>query len=396
MIIPTIMRLHNKLTFFFKKLEYLKQNSNQSLVLIYNYHRIGKIDKKNPFHTLETTRLINFHIHMKLMSLVGKFVSLEQVTSNTNLSRLNIVITFDDVSKSVEKIIPFLIKKKIPFVLCPSSHLTNDGFGYRDKVYFINKYLEEADIYNYAIDVFGEETIGKYSDLSFYKFTKQSIVHPKLIIELLIDPLFKKIPFSSDIKNESRAYLNWNEIKDKYLNNSLVTIANHSFNHFEMTGLSKQEIEEDIRSSTQVFYDNLDTTPEYFVVPFGGLTQSLLVNLTEILRKHGYKGCLWLTNSGNIVNHQYDKQIIHLSRIHVSSVIIRLIYTTLVAIANSKAKIVDNLSKLSKKESKPISKSKCFLISSLQFDRTVNLLNSFVFVFAIILFATSFWNINIK
>jgi len=286
------------------------------------------------------------------MSLFGKFVSLEQVTSSTNLSRLNFVITFDDVSKTVEKITPFLIKKKIPFVICPSSIHTNDGYGYRDKVYFIIKYLQEADIYNYSVDVFGEEKVGKYSDFSFYNFTKQTTIHPAKIIELLVDPLFKKIPSVFDIINKQRAYLNWDEIRSKYLGNPLVTIANHSYSHFEMTGLSRQEIEDDLILSSQVFYDNLDTAPEYFAVPFGGLTQSLLVDLTDILRKQGYKGCLWVTNSGNIVNHQYDKQIIHLSRIHVPSVIIRFIYATIIAIVNSKAKIVDNLSKLSKKESK--------------------------------------------
>ena len=58
---------------------------------------------------------------------------------NNNLDGNNFIIAFDDVSSSIKEITPFLFDNKIPFVISPCTGITSNGYGIRDKVYFIIK-----------------------------------------------------------------------------------------------------------------------------------------------------------------------------------------------------------------------------------------------------------------
>ena len=70
--------------------------------------------------------------------------------NNSNLkSKLNFCVTFDDVSNSIENAISgWLSKNNIPFYNCSLSDNYRKNFGWRDKVYFIEKFLEKSDINN--------------------------------------------------------------------------------------------------------------------------------------------------------------------------------------------------------------------------------------------------------
>ena len=65
--------LHNLNLIFFRK---------HKISIILNYHRIGLIDNKNPFHRLHTVSLKVFKRQIKICSFLGKFVSLEDFYAN--------------------------------------------------------------------------------------------------------------------------------------------------------------------------------------------------------------------------------------------------------------------------------------------------------------------------
>ena len=113
--------------------------------IILNYHRIGNFDPKNPFHRLHTISLSTFKLQIKFCSLIGKFVSLDDIYNSKLSSKLSFCITFDDVSNSIYSAIKWLDKKKIPFAICPCQQITEESLGWRDKVYFIEKFLDKGD-----------------------------------------------------------------------------------------------------------------------------------------------------------------------------------------------------------------------------------------------------------
>ena len=73
------------------------------------------------------------------------FVSLDEIVDSNLKTRLSFSITFDDVSLSSYEALKWLNSQNIPFAICPCQSITENGVGWRDKVYFIEKYLGNED-----------------------------------------------------------------------------------------------------------------------------------------------------------------------------------------------------------------------------------------------------------
>ena len=129
----------------FKKF-YLIFFKKNKFSIILNYHRIGNIDNNNPFHLLHTVSLSTFKLQIRICSLIGNFVSLNDINNSNLKSKINFCITFDDVSSSVYDALKWLNKNRIPFAICPCQQITENSLGWRDKVYFIEKFVDKREI----------------------------------------------------------------------------------------------------------------------------------------------------------------------------------------------------------------------------------------------------------
>ena len=122
--------------------------------IILNYHRIGESNFDNPFHRLHTVSFFVFKIHIWFCRFMGSMVSLEEIEKSQLKSKLNFSITFDDVSNSANKAFVWLQKNNIPFTICPCKDITLNGIGWRDKVYFIDKYISSDKIHTQLCSIF--------------------------------------------------------------------------------------------------------------------------------------------------------------------------------------------------------------------------------------------------
>mgnify|MGYP005646236177 CR=1 FL=1 len=84
---------------------------------------------------------------------------------------------------------------------------------------------------------------------------------------------------------------------------------NHSYNHFNMSTLSRNKIFDDISISTEIIDKELNIRPKYFAVPFGEVTANLLIDVNDCLRELNYKSALWVTNGGNICIDKMDSKM---------------------------------------------------------------------------------------
>ena len=170
---------------------YLILFKKKKFSIILNYHRIGDVDPKNPFHRLHTVSLSTFKLQIKICSLIGNFVSLNDIENSNLKSKLNFCITFDDVSSSAYDALNWLNKNKTPFAICPCQQITENSLGWRDKVYFIEKFLEKKDILNSIKEKFPLANFD--ADESFYSLSKNLQFDQLKMIKDIVDPLYQKI-----------------------------------------------------------------------------------------------------------------------------------------------------------------------------------------------------------
>jgi peptidoglycan/xylan/chitin deacetylase (PgdA/CDA1 family) len=312
---------------FFKNLKQIVKRGNK-IVIFLNYHRIGSVDSDNPFHRLHTVSTTEFESQVKLASMLGNIVSLDEIQDYSGLGKVNFAVTFDDVSHSVLSVREYMTKQNFPYAIAPCTGITDRGYGTRDKVYCILKFLDEKMVADHVRGVIEEDVEIDWNSFSFYRFTKGDQLDPHLMKLQVIDPLYDTIPAIS-LDLATRNYLSWDEIRDNFLCDPLVTIANHSQEHMNMTCLSRAAIAEDIQRSYEVFERELGFLPKHFVVPFGGVSQNLIYDLNEYLRPYGCKSVLWVSSGLNLIQQPNNHQIMHFSRIHTPPTMLKFIYQLL-------------------------------------------------------------------
>lgn len=290
--------------------------------IILNYHRIGNIDLKNPFHRLHTVSLSTFKLQIKICSLIGKFVSIEDVQNSKLNSKLNFCITFDDVSSSIYDAIKWLDKKNIPFAICPCQQITEENLGWRDKVYFIEKYLDKKNIIKNIKENFPEIRFDENE--SFYNLSKNLKFDQYKMINKVVNPFYKKIYSKIINKKIEKNYFNSEDLIN--LKNELKNIkfVNHSFSHANLTQLTIQQLFEEIENCDKFLKKLLDEKPKYFAVPFGGFDFHFCIRLNEVARMCNKQAIFWVANRLNLDIGYQPNKVKQFCRFHTSTTILGL------------------------------------------------------------------------
>ncbi len=311
--------------FFFNSLRniYILLFTRKKFLFIFNYHQIDNESPNEIIKELHSIKFNIFKIQIKIMRLLGTIVSLDDLVKFKLKSKVNFIITFDDVSRTFNDVINFLEINSIPVTVCPSYSMTDKGYGWRNKVYKIIDYLDEEEIKDSVNSLNTKYKINGKD--SFYKFTKEGDKNSIFMEEKIINPLFKKIKKKYAISFNERIYLDWGYFNKKIIKNKNFEIANHSFNHYNMSSLTRDEIFNDFEISDSKIREKLNVRLNYFAVPFGSVTNNLLVNLNDIATRKKYKVVLWVTNAANIIDKKKTHQIYHLSRIHTPTSLTRFI-----------------------------------------------------------------------
>jgi peptidoglycan/xylan/chitin deacetylase (PgdA/CDA1 family) len=197
--------------------------------------------------------------------------------------------------------------------------ITDKGIGIRDRVYFIIQHYSPEELFDFTKKELKNITKVNKKGFSFYSFTKSNLIDPFLVESKIINPLFENIPNVSELISKEKAYLDFDDIKQNFISDEQVTIANHSNRHMNMSMFSRKDVFIDVEQSTTIFEKNFGIRPLYYAIPFGNITQSLAIDLNDFLREKEYKGVLWVNGGANIIHSRYNYQMLHLSRIHTST-----------------------------------------------------------------------------
>ena len=328
--------------FFFKLIKniYIFLFSDKKFVFIFNYHQIYLNNKKEGIECLHSVKLSNFKTQIKIMSILGSFISLDDLISYNIKSKINFIITFDDVPSSFKIVKDLLHDHSIPVLLCPSYKITNNGYGWRNKVYKIIEIMNSKQIFNEVKKLDIKYELSKSEN--FYSFTKSNDKNSIYVENNVIDPLYEKLVREKNVKLKINDYLDWDYYKKNILKSEYIEIVNHSFNHYNMSTLSREQIFDDFRESDVAISEKLGLDLKYFAVPFGTVTNNLLVDLNDIANQLKYKAVMWITNSANIVVNKKNNQIHHLGRIHTPDSIPGFIKTIISSFARSEDNIITN------------------------------------------------------
>jgi hypothetical protein len=151
--------------------------------------------------------------------------------------------------------------------------------------------------------------------MPFYYLTKHPDLHPAMVREQLIEPLFASIeklarPHLRD------GYLSWAQLRARFVGNPLATLADHTWQHDNLAALGSQEIGNEVRRSHAEFTRHAGSAPRWFTVPFGRFTQRLAADLITPVQELGYHGVLWVGEAGNIIRSASRAQLSQLVRLH--------------------------------------------------------------------------------
>lgn len=199
-------------------------------------------------------------------------------------------VTFDDGYKSVLiSAAPILKELNIPATLFLNGRLLKGEIFWRDKVRKIlaRNCVEE---FQYDLNQQNQELARSIDFDEFYRSTKSNKVNSKLL-EVYLDKFFEK---KDCHLIDSSLYLNLNELKD--LLKFEFIIGNHTFNHYRLSTLNKEEKRNEIVSNQEML-DKLNVLESsIFAFPFGENGSFNQEDIT-ILKDQSYKG-FFMTNQG--------------------------------------------------------------------------------------------------
>jgi len=213
-----------------------------------------------------------------------KFLSLENCEGKA-------AITFDDGYKSVfEEALPILKSLNLPCTIFLNGCTLENKVFWRDKVrYLINKSLVSDFIDN-------NKPFCKMNRLqlnNFYHRTKHKSLN-SMKVEYLLDKFFKE----KNIDLEPLSYC----IDDPFFlkKDDLVSYGNHSYSHYVMSSLTKEEQEKEILKNINLFKKYKIKQSSIFSIPFGD-ENSFDNNTIALLKQFNYKGFLYSRNRLNSI-----------------------------------------------------------------------------------------------
>lgn len=276
-----------------------------------NYHRIGGRDPANPFHRLHTVDRAVFEAQVGHALRLGPFVTLDDVAAGRLADGVSFLLTFDDVSDTINAVRPWLLDQAIPFHVCPTTGIATEGFGIRDKVNWIIDRLDPTMVSAAVEAAYGAGAAGE----PFYRLTKSPDRMPDEIETRLIEPLFARV--ASESFREERAYLSWAELRRDYAGAPGIGVVDHGATHRRMELMDEAAITTEIETAEAAFSAELSTVPVDFAVPFGEPDRALADRLDLVLGPRGYRTVLWVDHRANLIpDRPPTGRPLHLGRLH--------------------------------------------------------------------------------
>lgn len=203
-----------------------------------------------------------------------------------NLDKGYASITFDDGYLSYNEFIHEIVEElEIPVTIFLNGGMVEGNFFWRDKIRFLiashlcDQFIEFTKCSNYSY------LFHNMNQQNFYSFTKSYKLSSKIVSNLIDSFLLES---SIDLPNFSEIYLSK---QDLIYDSNFVKYGNHSYNHYVLSSLSKDEQLEEI-SKNHTFLNELNVAKsDVFSIPFGG-KNDFNVSTLEILESLGYRYAL--------------------------------------------------------------------------------------------------------
>lgn len=265
-------------------------------MIIICYHGVSN-EKKHP--------IINFngkHINLKTFNKQIKYISskcnpisMEQVYLNLKnklpFKKKSVCVTFDDGFKNNFKFATKVLKKyNVPaiFYLCPGLIDKKEMF-WVDKIEASIAFSKEKKINFFFLKK-------NYSlNISNIKKKKEAIKNLKKICKRLPDKdkdiVIKKIVYSTKVKPSQKLHndykiLSWKEIR-QIIKDKLFYIGGHSMKHSIFTNMNAKEIDQDIKKTKKIIFNNTSIRIKHFSYPEGKSNKSV----AKLMKKNGILTC---------------------------------------------------------------------------------------------------------
>lgn len=234
-------------------------------------HRVHPFepDKLMPNESMKTTPEYLDKLIIEFQSRGYEIISIERlydILTNEEKTDKQIVFTFDDGYKdNYTYAYPVFKKHNIPFTVYITTSFLN-----RDTILWWHA-LEDLILKNNELVLsenirFRCKTIEEKID-TFFKIRKIILSLKPVISKERLNELFALYNVDWSAKCNELA-MTWDELFN-LSQDSLVTIGNHTINHFPLNRLSKEEIIKEIQDSNSIIESQINKKVEHFAYPFG-------------------------------------------------------------------------------------------------------------------------------
>jgi len=253
---------------------------DKAVVLMYHNIRSSWEDRFE-----KQMRFISDHMHpISLNELVGCLSGKKQFPPKS------VAVTFDDGYESVYSIaFPILRKYSIPAT-----------------VFLVTGYIETDKVF------WWDEIRGMWESSSHQEFRKKlgSVLKrqmPKMVfsnsksfevevekslarlkdaeIRHILDQLREGLRYSKPKRKRNDRLLSWQQIKEMHRNG--IDFGSHTVNHYNLTTISEEEVEEEIKASKEKIEEELNEPITGFCYPIG-LNEHVNEEVKELIVKEGY------------------------------------------------------------------------------------------------------------
>lgn len=309
--------MFKKIKLFFSAILF-GQSLKGPIVIVLSFHRISVDSTFSCFSKLATIKIIKFKLLILFCKLIGTFIAVEDLyRQKYNKKRLLFLITFDDVSSTVTGIIKFIERFNLPITIFPCAYIINNGFGWRDKIYYLasNEELSESFV-NKAKEIFPIEARSLTKD-QIYSWSKSTNFSHKKLVERVIDAVLigEYLIKFKELVQKNKPYLSWDQLRD-FSHHRLITIGNHSFSHFNFATLATEEIVQDLSLCHEAMIRELGMEIKFAAIPFGKFSAKVYDAVNNFARQKKYKVIFWVQAAHNNFNPTLSVE--HLVRIHMS------------------------------------------------------------------------------
>ena len=255
------------------------------------YHSLGKTSK---FNKIDHVNLETLNSQLSFIKKYWKFVSIDEY-ANAKSKKGIASVTIDDGYKNViVESLKVFKNLNIPVTIFINSSTFDGKIFWRDKVRYliennlVSKYIKKSEIFNFV------------HTSNFYSISKNPEFNSKTVENEIDNFLLEEKINLTNIYNlcfDDSKYL---------INDSLISYGNHTYNHYLLSSLSKQEqYDEIIKCKNFIKKQNINKS-EVFSIPFGG-KKSFNSDTLSALSDLNYK--IILNSSNNLDKNDISNEI---------------------------------------------------------------------------------------